>query len=310
MMWTHTKRVIQAGFFNFWRNGTVTLSSILVMCIALFFIGAVVFVGALLTSALEQVREKVDVRVYFVTDAPEADVLAIQKMLEALPEVAQVEYISEDKALADFKAKHATEQSILEALAELDDNPLGATLNIRTKELSQYQSITTLLKDKNFLNTTKSSSIESIDADTNSAKKLAIERLTAIIATTQQVGFVVTIILVMMAILIVFNTIRLVIYMSRDEISVMKLVGASNAYVRGPFLITGAMYGIISGLIVLGLFAPITYGLIQFSTAFGIINLFGYYISNFGQLFLLIVGSGAVIGGLSSYLAVKRYLKV
>src|SRR4051812_31375018 len=99
MIWTNTKRVIRAGFVNFWRNGFVSLASILVMTITLMVIGSIIFVSALLNSSLEQIKDKVDITVYFVTTAQEVDVQSIQKSLEALPEVAKVVYTSRDQVL-------------------------------------------------------------------------------------------------------------------------------------------------------------------------------------------------------------------
>ena len=280
------------------------------MIVALFVIASVVFSGALLTSALQQVKDKVDVRAYFLTTAQESDILSLKKKLEALPEVDHVDYVSSADNLAAFQAKHSNDQLVLQALSELDNNPLGATLNIRTKELSQYQGIADFLQHKNILGSDGGQMIDKVDYDQNNAKKLAIDRLTAIIAIARKLGLIITLVLVGVALMIIFNTIRLVIYMSREEISIMKLVGASNMYIRGPFFITGVMYGVLAGIIVLAILYPVTYYATPFTDALSLTNLFRYYMLNFGQIFALIVGSGALIGGISSYLAVRKYLQV
>ncbi len=298
---------MQSGFVNFWRNGTVSLSTMLVMIVVLFVIGSVIFTGALLTSALNQIKSKVDINIYFYTTAPEADILALQDTLQTMPEVKMVEYISQDQALKNFKDKHANDQLTLQALSELNDNPLGAVLNVKAKEPSQYESIATFLQGKNLLSKSGAPIVENINYAKN---KVAIDRLTSIIDSSRRLGFALTVLLVLISILITFNTIRLVIYMSREEISVMKLVGASNTYIRGPFVITGIMYGVISAVLSLAIFFPIMYSLRTFGNAFASIDLFQYYLTNFGQIFILILVSGALIGGVSSYLAVKRYLKV
>src|SRR3954466_5161461 len=116
MMWTNTKRVIKSGFVNFWRNGFVSLASVLVMTITLFVLGSIIFTSVLLNAALIQIKDKVDVNVYFVTTAQESGVLAIQKSVEALPEVAKVTYESSDQVLADFKARHQNDEYTLQAL--------------------------------------------------------------------------------------------------------------------------------------------------------------------------------------------------
>ena len=103
MLWTNTKRVVKAGFINFWRNGFVSLASMLVMVITLFVIASIIFTNVLLASALNVIKDKVDINVYFVTTAQESDVLSIKQSLQTLPEVQQVTYTSSAQALADFK---------------------------------------------------------------------------------------------------------------------------------------------------------------------------------------------------------------
>jgi cell division transport system permease protein len=111
--------------------------------------------------------------------------------------------------------------------------------------------------------------------------------------------------------MIVFNTIRLAIYIAREEIAVMRLVGASNAYIRGPFVFEGMMYGFVSGIITLLLFYPITLWLGPKTEAFfGNINIFTYYAANFPQVFGTILGAGILLGAISSFLAVRKYLRV
>lgn len=120
-----------------------------------------------------------------------------------------------------------------------------------------------------------------------------------------------TIIFIIISILITLNTIRLAMFISRDEINVMKLVGASSNFITGPFLVTGAMYGIVSSVITLIIFWPVTFWLGPTTERFFVeTNIFEYYISSFGEMFLIIVGSGIFIGSVSSYLAIKRYLRI
>ena len=309
MAWIKVKRVIRSGFFSFWRNGFVSLSSILVMMVTLFVIGATIFSGVILKTTLEQIKNKVDVNVYFVNTASESDILAMKTRLEQLPEVAPpVIYVSREKALADFKTRHQNDQLTLQALDELGDNPLGATLNIKAKDPSQYENIAQFLTSPSALSISGSTIVDKVNYYQN---KDAIDRLTGIINSANRLGFVLTLFLIIISILITFNTLRLVIYMSRDEISVMRLVGASTGYIRGPFFVAGAIYGFISGIITLILFYPITIWLGNITKEFFTgLNIFHYYTANFGQIFLIIIGSGVAIGSISSYLAVRKYLKV
>ncbi len=309
MIWIKAKRIMRSGFYSFWRNGFVSLSSILVMMVTLFVIGSTIFSGAILGSTLNQIKDKVDVNVYFVTTAPEEEILAIKESIEKLPEVAPpVVYISKEKVLEDFKKRHENDEFTLQALDELGENPLGATLNIKAKDPSQYESIVKFLDNESTLSSDGTSIIDKVNYYQN---KDAIDRLTNIINSANRLGVVLTIFLIIISTLITFNTLRLVIYMSRDEIAVMRLVGASTNYIRGPFFVAGAIYGFISAIFTLILFYPITIWLGNTTENFFVgLNVFHYYTANFGEIFLVIVASGVAIGSVSSFLAVRKYLKV
>ncbi|MFZ2523469.1 MAG: permease-like cell division protein FtsX [Minisyncoccia bacterium] len=304
-MWIKIKRVIRSGFYGFWRNSFVSLSAVLVMVVTLFVIGSIIFSGAILRSTLDQIREKVDINVYFVTSAKEDDILAVKKNIERLPEVLTVGYISREEALINFKRRHENDEFTLQALDELGENPLGATLNVKAKDPSQYSSIA------EFLNSKSVSVGGIVDKVNYYQNKDAIDRLTKIINSADRLGFILTIFLICISILITFNTIRLVIYMAKDEIAVMRLVGASTGYIRAPFFVAGALYGFAAAIITLILFYPVTLWLGKTTSNFFVgLNIFHYYASNFGQIFLLIVASGVVIGSISSFLAVRKYLNV
>lgn len=308
MWWINAKRIIKYGSIGFIRNSFVSLSTILVMTITLFVIGSLIFIGAILTTTLNQVRDKVDVNVYFVTTAPEGNILSLKKSIEALPEVKSVEYISKEQALEAFRMRHQNDQLTLQALDELDENPLGASLSIRAKETSQYEGIAKFLESDAAVTLGETPIIEKINFFQN---KAAIDRLTRVIDSSEQFGLAIIIFLLIASVMITLNTIRLAIYTARDEISVMKLVGAENSYVRGPFVFEGVLYGVVAGIVTLVLFYPLTLWLGPITEGFfNDINIFQYYLDNFGQIFLIIMGTGIFLGAVSSYLAVRRYLKV
>lgn len=303
------KRIVKAGFINFWRNGFVSLSSIIVMTITLFVVGSLIFLNALLDAALDTLKDKVDVNVYFLVDAPEEAMLAVRDSVEALPEVERVVYVSREDALARFKERHADDEVELQALEELGDNPLRASLSVKAVDPNQYERINSFLEtDDAALSTEGGSIIAKINFNDNRA---AIERLGEVIAAVETFGLALTVTLVMASIIIVFNTIRLAIYIAREEIAVMRLVGASDAYVRGPFVFEGIMYGFIAAVVTLISFYPLTLWLGPATHLFfGNINLFTYYTTNFGPIFLTILGAGMALGAISSFLAVKKYLRV
>jgi len=299
------KRIARYGLIGFVRNGFISLAAVFIMTITLFVAAALIISGAALNATLKQLTDEVDVTVYFTTTATQDQITQIQQSVQSLPEVASVKYVSREDALAQFQARHANDQLTMQALQELGDNPLGASLEVRAKETSQYETISNYLDAQQTAGGV-GSSIDKVDFSEN---KTAIDRLTSIINTSKQLGLAIAIILGAASLLIAFNTIRLAIYTARDEIGVMNLVGASHWYVRGPFVIAGILYGLISGVIVLVILYPLTAWLGPGSQAFlGSFNVFSYFIGDFPELFLIIMGSGVALGALSSFLAVRRYL--
>jgi cell division transport system permease protein len=305
-MLTHTKRIIRSGYHNFIRSGVTSIASILIMIVTLFVITSLIFIQVALHSSLDSIKDKVDVTVYFVQDTNESDIKDVESALEKLPEVKSIVYTSAEDALSQFKEKHSNDYLTLQALDELNSNPLGATLNIKAKDPSQYESISKYFENDNALSKGSLTIIDKIDYHQN---KVVIDRLNAIIAGAQKLGLAVSLMLILISIIITFNTIRLIIYMSREEINVMRLVGASNKYVQGPFVVSGILVGIVASIITIILFIPISIWLGNQMTDFIGINLFSYYKANFFQLFIIMLVSGVFLGAVSSFLAIIRYIK-
>lgn len=306
MIWINVKRIMKTGFVSFWRNGVVSLSAILVMIITLMILSAVIFSSALLEHSLVSLENKVDININLLPEASEDSIERIRGDLESLPQIESVELLTRQEVLDNFIANNQDEQTTLSALELLDDNPFGVSLKVRAVDLDQYEVINKFLTDNYAIGTTNSL----IDDVNFSEKEKVIDRLKSIISAGEKFGAIVTIIFIVLSILITLNTIRLAIYISRDEIKVMKLVGAHQNYISGPFVVAGAIYGIVSGIIVLILLYPITFYIGESSAqAFFGLNLFGYYLDNFGQIFLIILFSGILIGSISSGLAINRYLK-
>ena len=309
--WTTLKRIFRGGVQNFWRNGFVTLASILVMVITLSVFLSLLLSQQVLDHSLTQIRSKVDVNVYFKQDAQESQILSVKEQLEGLDAVSSVSYTSREDALANFEERYKNDQTKLKALEELDDNPLRASLNIKATDPSRFESVTQFLEgegDGSALSASKNSLIDEINYKQN---KEVIDRLSSILDTAERIGLTLMIVMSILAVIITFNTIRLAIYISREEIAIMRLVGASKSYIRGPFVVSGILYGILSAFITLLIFLPLTYWFAGVSTEFFMgFDVFNYYLMNFGMIFLQITAAGIVLGALSSYLAVLRYLKV
>ncbi len=308
MLLTKLRRVIRTGFFNFWRNGTVSLASVLVMMVTLSVIGMISFSSAILDTSLAELKNKIDINVTFVPTASEEDILRIKQTLESLPEVFLVTYQTREEALAAFKERHQNDPSILAALDELGENPLGAVLNIKARDPSQYATVADFLESDNTLS---GGGVTIIDRINYFQNKVAIDKLTGIIAAADRLGFALTVFLAVISMLIAFNTIRLTIYIARDEISVMRLVGASTTYIQGPFVVVGVIYGLFAGLLSLLIFLPVTYWLSKVTTSFFVgFNVFSYYLHHFFEIAFIILVSGILIGALSSVLAIRKYLKI
>lgn len=308
MFITKLKRILRTGFFNFWRDGTVTLASVLMMTVTLLVIGLISFSSAILNATLVELKNKIDINVTFVTSASEEDILNIKHNIESLPEVLLVTYVSREEALTLFKERHSNDQAILAALDELGENPLGGVLNIRARDPSQYASVAEFLESGNVLS---SGDLPIIDRVNYFQNKIAIDRLTKIIASADRLGFIAMFFLTIVSVLIAFNTIRLTIYLARDEISVMRLVGASTTYIRGPFVIVGIIYGVVASVLTLIILLPLTYWLGNTTENFFIgLNIFSYYLRHFLEIAFIITASGVTIGACSSALAIRKYLKV
>ncbi len=306
-MVTTARRIVRSGFLNFWRNAVVSLSAIFVMIVALFVIGGSMISSVFLQETLRSIQDKVDINVYFSPNAKAEEILSLRTNIEKMPEVAKVEYISRDQAIEEFKKKHENDYLIQAAINELSDNPLGAILNIRAKDPSDYEAIAQYLnKEKD--DEAQNGLITKINYAQN---KIIITKLNNTIKAVEKFSFAVLLVLVCIAVIITFNTIRIAIYSARDEIAIMRLIGASNMFVRGPFIVEGALCGIIAAIVATLLFYPVTIWLQGATVEFyGGIDLFAYYISNLPQIFFILLGTGIVLGSVSATFAVRKYLRI
>lgn len=302
------KRIMRSGLINFYRNTFVSFASVLMMTITLMVIGATIFLNAILSFSINNIERKVDVNVYFYPNAPESQVLDMKTAIEQLPQVAAVEYVSRDQALQDFQDRHENDYLTLQALDELGTNPLGAALNIQAKDSGQYESIAQFLSGDESMNSgVNKSIIEKINYYQN---KEIINRLNAFSNTAQRVGIILTIVFVGLSIVVTLNTIRMAIYGAREEINVMRLVGAENKYIQGPFMVEGIVSGLFAAVITIIALFPLTLWISKYTVDFfGGLSLVRYYGDNFLQLLLILLVVGILLGALSSLFAIRRYLK-
>ena len=296
-------RIIKYGLQAFVRNGWLSVSTISIMILAAIVFEGLVLFNVMGKTAIVSLQEKIDISVYFKSNAAEDYVLSVKKSLENLSEVRNVEYVSSEAALAEFKKRHENDAALGQAIDELDRNPLLASLNIKAKDPSQYKVIADYLETKTLK--------DQIEKVTYAQNQVVIDRLVAFIDSLRKGGIALTVFLSLLAVVVTFNTIRLAIFSASEQINIMRLVGASNAFIRGPFIVEGIIYGfistIISFFIVLPLVSVISPSIHSFIAE---IDLSVYVNTNIASIFLYQLLFCVGMGIVSSYIAVRRYLYV
>ncbi len=305
-MFTLIKRIFKSGWQSFSRDGNIAAANIFIMTMTILLATSLFLLKDISQILISTIREKADISVYFKTAAQEEDILNIQEELSKIPEVKDVEYVSKEKALEDFVQRHKDDPVLMGSLEEVGGNPFLAALNVRAFEASQYQAVMNFLDVS--LTPTEQNLIEKVDYY---QRKPVIERIFALTSGTGKVGISLSIVLAIVAILVAFNTIRLAILNQAEEIKIQRLVGASNWFIRGPFLVQGAISGIISALISLLIFTLICWFLgpkIEF--LFSGLNVWKFFTGNFFTIILIQLSTGILIGVISSSIAIRKYLKV
>jgi cell division transport system permease protein len=295
-------RVLKYGVQYFWRHAWLSVATIVVMVLALvMFLGLIMF-DVVTDQAVASLQEKIDIAVYFKTNTAEEDINQIEEALSSLPEVKELEYVSRDDALNRFRARHSDDETLTQAIDELQTNPLLASINIQANTPTEYPVIAAYLENLEFE--------PFIERITFAQNQLAIERLNSIIDTMNRVGFMITLFIALAATLVAFNTIRLAIYSNRNEIEIMRLVGGSNSFIKGPYLVSGMLYGFFGAFFALLLSAPaINFLSPYFHVFIPETNMAAYFYSNMFSLFSILLIIGLVLGLISSWIAIRRYLR-
>ncbi len=295
-------RIIKYGWQSFVRNGWLSASTISIMILTLIVFEGLVLFNHVGKSAITSIKEKVDISVYFKSNVPEDSILSVKRSLESLEEVREVNYVSREQALAEFKERHKEDETIVQTLDELKENPLLGSLNIKAKELEQYETIASYLETPSLK--------DIIEKVTFAQNELVINRLSSLVATFNRTIVLITVFLAFLAVMVTFNTIRLAIFSSSAEIGIMRLVGASNGFIKGPFLVEGILYGIISAVVSFIMFIPV---ILFVSPHLGRfvheLDLASYLGKNWGSLLIYQLAFAMVLATLSSIFAIRRYLK-
>ena len=297
-------RIIKFSFQDIGRNIWLSIVTITILTLALFSVNMLLTVNVISKAAIGAIKEKIDVSLYLKPDAEEAKIMALKAKVSNLEQVKDTQYISKAKALENFKAKHKDESEILESLRELGKNPLTPSLIIKPKDVDQYEELIASL------NKIDDDIIESRNFDDH---KAMINKINNITDKVSEVGMIVSLIFVIITVLLVYNAICMAIHDHRREIKIMRLVGASNWFIRAPFLFSSIIYTIVGVSAIVGIYYFFITLLQPYIETFFIdydINLITYFNENFiiifGAQFLVAMG----VNILASLIAVGRYSKV
>jgi cell division transport system permease protein len=305
-MFTNLKRVISFASSDFSRNKGISIAAIFVLVVTIMLVTGLVFFQGIAGYLASQIQDKIDITAYFKDSTTEQDILNVKdKILTMSPNIKNVEYVSQVQALASFNEKHGDNPVLAKALQEVGENPLLPSLNITTTngDPAQYAEVSNIMQTSDF-----SKLIDHVDF---SQKKDIIDKVYSINKKINTFGLFLGVILIIVAILVVFNTLKLGIENSKEEISTMRVVGASDWFVRGPYIIQGIIYGIFAFLICFLLSGIFAYFLAsQISFTLPGFNLFDYFLTNWWIFVLIQLGFGIGVGVISSFIAVRKYLDI
>lgn len=306
-MFHSLRRALLFTWQNFWRNFWLSLVTVLIMVLTLFMVSLLAGVLFVADEAITSVQDQVDVTVYFEPETPDSVVRDIQKSLTEDTRVEAVTLISRAQALEEFRKQNANNPTLGEALDALEANPLGPSLVIKAKDLADYAVILRAFDAEEVARF-----IQDEGKDFEDTERV-VERLSAITNRIRQVGLVLSAVFVLIAILVTVNTIRIAIYTHRDEIAIMKLVGATNGFIRAPFILESMLYALIGSVITTLLllpilsFAEVWIGKFFAGYNFEIIALLSDHVL---WIFLAQLVFAFFLSGLSAAIAVGRYLRV
>ncbi len=297
-------RVIKFAFQDMARNFSLSFMTVLILMLMLLSVNAVVVVRVLTAQAVSSIKEQIDLSIFFDHDVTESQIEDVKSHVNSFPEVTSVTYLTREEVLDAFKRQHEGSSDILSSIDELGSNPLGPTLIIKARDPSDYQKIITSLNVPEYE--------DSIEAKTFTDTEKAISRINAITTRVEQLSFGLSALFAIIAFLIIFNTIKVGIYTQRIEISIKKLVGATNWFIRGPYIVEATFFSLVAILLTM----VFVFGAMRFldpyiAIVFGTPSfLTGYFTSHILTLVPLQFFAVFTLTALTSLLAMRRYLRV
>ena len=300
-------RVIRTGAVNFVRNAWLAIAAMAVMVVTLTIVLFSIITNATFNNTITQITNKIDVSVYLSDSITPKQTNQLLTQLKGLPNVSNVKYLSKDEALQDYKQQNANNPQLLQAVSETD-NPLPATVQVKPRDLNKIQDI------KTFLSKPAIQKLQSDQPSYSGDRKQAIDKITHATNLLREAGVIAVAVFAIISMLIIFNTIQMAIFNRRDELTIMRLLGASTWYIRGPFVVETIIYGILSALvsmlIINSLFVAASSALQ--ASSLGLLDISyanSYFNGHFWQLLTMQLLVGILIGAVSSVIATRRYLK-
>jgi len=302
-MFLTIRRTFREAIQNFIRNGWLSIATVSILILSLYVLSVFFVVTSTANGIMKDVQGKVNISIYFKPDVSEQTIAEVKADLEGFNEVQSVRYVSKEQALEDFKKNNASEPIILQSLDEIGGNPLLASLVVKAGDPTRYQAISDHINQAAFF-----SEISRINYGKN---KEIIDRLNSIVATIKKIGTSLGILFAAISLLITFNAVRITIYTHKQEIEIMRLVGASNYFIRMPFIFEGVIYGVMGTVFsMLILFISVRFVTPYVSSAIPSSNLVEFYFNNFGILLGGQAALGVFLGVIGSLIAMRKYLKV
>ena len=304
---TTFSRIIRTGMVNFVRNLWLAIAAMAIMIITLTIILFSVIVNAAFNNTVQQITSKIDVSVFLKDSVTPAQTQTLISEIKALPAVQSVQYLNTAQALQLYESQNAGNTQLLQAIDETN-NPLPATIHIKPKNLDQIDQI------RSFISRPDIMSLQSDPASDNGDLRAAIDKITHATDILRRVGISAVIIFAIISVLIIFNTIQMAIFNRRDELQIMRLLGASTSFIRGPFVVETIIYGIVSAicsvLIINAIFVTASSSLQ--ATSFGLLDISysqSFFQVHYWLLLTMQLALGIFIGAASSIIATRRYLK-
>ncbi len=304
-MFVSLYRVVKFAFQNLFRNAWLTVATVSVLVLTLVSVNLILMLGVLGKVAVTEVKSKIDVSVHFRPDVEDSRVQTVKIFLLSLPEVKDVQYISPAESLDKFSQDYKADAAVLQSLGEVGSNPFGATLVVEARALDGYPKIMSSLEDPMY-----SGLIEEKDFDDRAAM---IGRLESITRKIEITGAVVSLVFGLITLLIVFNTIRVSIFTRREEIGIMRLVGASDGFIRAPFYVEAFLWSALALAACMAMVFPamhVVQPLLQRFFGTSEVDLLGFYKANLGEVLgFQLVGIG-LLAVATTKVATAKYLKV